>query len=61
MANADPSLAEAPEREDVRFLGRLLGDVIRTQEGEAVFSRIEQIRQAAIAVRRTGGPRPNRG
>ena len=55
MANADPSLAEAPEREDVRFLGRLLGDTIRTQEGEAVFARIEAIRQAAVEVHRVGG------
>jgi phosphoenolpyruvate carboxylase len=44
-----------PEREDVRFLGRLLGDVIRSQEGEAVFDRIETIRQAAVAVHRFGG------
>jgi phosphoenolpyruvate carboxylase len=56
VAHADPSLVEAPEREDVRFLGRLLGEVIRAQEGEAVFARIEAIRQAAVAVRRFGGP-----
>ena len=55
MPNADPSLAEAPEREDVRFLGRLLGDIIRAQEGETVFARIEAIRQAAVDVHRDGG------
>jgi phosphoenolpyruvate carboxylase len=49
------SPADAPEREDVRFLGRLLGDVIRVQEGEPVFARIEAIRRAAVAVHRIGG------
>ncbi len=61
MAAADPFLTDAPEREDVRFLGRLLGDVIRAQEGNAVFSRIEEIRQAAVAVHRTGFPARERG
>jgi hypothetical protein len=28
---------DAPLREDIRLLGRLLGEVIRQQEGEAVF------------------------
>src|SRR5215213_4246293 len=55
MADAASPLADAPEREDVRFLGRLLGDVIRAQEGEPVFARIEAIRKAAIAVHRIGG------
>ena len=31
---------------DVRFLGRLLGDVIRTYGGDALFQRIEAIRAA---------------
>jgi phosphoenolpyruvate carboxylase len=29
---------------DVRFLGKLLGDVIRTYGGQALFQRIEAIR-----------------
>lgn len=33
---------------DIRFLGRLLGDVIRTYEGEALFKRIEYIRAASV-------------
>ena len=32
-------------RDDIRLLGRLLGDVIRAQEGAAVFDLIEQIRK----------------
>ena len=33
---------------DVRFLGRLLGDVIRRYEGEALLQRIEAIRAASV-------------
>src|SRR3979411_2094383 len=33
---------------DVRFLGKLLGDVIRTYGGEALFQRIEAIRAASV-------------
>ncbi|MBV8972410.1 MAG: phosphoenolpyruvate carboxylase, partial [Sphingomonadaceae bacterium] len=43
------------ERDDLRHLGRLLGDVIRATEGAAVFDRIEGIRQAAVAAHRTPG------
>jgi phosphoenolpyruvate carboxylase len=41
-------------RAAVRFLGRLLGDVIRAEDGEAVFSQIEEIRQASVAFHREG-------
>lgn len=40
-------------RADVRYLGRLLGDVIRSQDGAAVFEAIEGIRQASVAAHRT--------
>ena len=33
---------------DVRFLGKLLGDVIRTYGGDALFERIEAIRAASV-------------
>jgi phosphoenolpyruvate carboxylase len=33
---------------DVRFLGRILGDVIRRYSGEALFQRIEAIRAASV-------------
>ncbi len=45
----------ALERDDLRYLGRLLGDVIRAAEGAAVFDRIEGIRQAAVDAHRTPG------
>src|SRR5258708_19964403 len=32
---------------DVRFLGKLLGDIIRTYGGQALFQRIEAIRAAS--------------
>ncbi|QMW22303.1 phosphoenolpyruvate carboxylase [Sandaracinobacteroides saxicola] len=37
-----------PQNPDVRFLGRILGDVIREAEGEALFRRIEYIRAASV-------------
>ena len=33
---------------DIRFLGRLLGDVIRTYGGEALVKRIEHIRSTSV-------------
>jgi phosphoenolpyruvate carboxylase len=51
---ADP--AEEKEerlREDRRLLGRLLGDVIAEQLGEATRERIEHIRQTAVRFRRS--------
>ncbi len=38
--------------EDIRLLGRLLGETIRAFEGEAAFALVEEIRQLAVASRR---------
>ena len=43
---------DQPLIDDIRLLGRLLGDVIREHEGEASFALIEQIRQLSVAYRR---------
>ncbi|HYD58777.1 MAG TPA: phosphoenolpyruvate carboxylase [Noviherbaspirillum sp.] len=43
---------DAPLKEDIRLLGRLLGNVLREQEGEAVFHVVETIRQTAVRFRR---------
>jgi phosphoenolpyruvate carboxylase len=43
---------EQPLVEDMRLLGRILGDVIREQEGVAAFELIEQIRKLSVAFRR---------
>jgi phosphoenolpyruvate carboxylase len=43
---------DQPLIDDIRLLGRILGDVIREQEGLAAFDLIEQIRQLSVAFRR---------
>ena len=40
-----------PLVEDIRLLGRLLGDVIREQEGLEAFELIERVRQLSVAYR----------
>ncbi len=45
---------DLPLKEDTRLLGRLLGNVLRAQTGEAGYGRIEAIRQTAIRFRRAG-------
>ena len=37
--------------DDIRLLGRMLGDVIREKEGQAAFDLIERIRQLSVAYR----------
>ncbi len=46
--------AASPSRDDIRLLGRLLGDTIAACEGRVVFDRIESIRQWAVKFRRDG-------
>ena len=43
---------DLPLREDIRLLGRILGDTIREQSGEAVFDTVENIRQNSVRFRR---------
>ena len=53
MAKTQPTkLAEMPLVKDIRLLGRLLGDVIREQDGAAAFDLIERIRKLSVAFRR---------
>ncbi len=52
-APADISSKDAPLREDIRLLGRILGDTLREQEGEATFELIENLRRAAVRFRKT--------
>ena len=47
----DAALKEAPLRRDVRSLGRLLGQVIREQEGEEFFEAVERLRHLAMGHR----------
>lgn len=43
---------DAPLRDDIRLLGRLLGDVVREQEGAGTFEVVETVRQNAVRFRR---------
>jgi phosphoenolpyruvate carboxylase len=43
---------DQPLFQDIRYLGRLLGDVVREQEGDEVFDVVETIRQTAVRFRR---------
>ena len=43
---------DQPLIDDIRLLGRILGDIIREQEGVAVYELIEQVRQLSVAFRR---------
>ena len=57
MARAQaPSSRDAAEKnkplvDDIRLLGRILGDVIREQEGKAAFELVERVRQLSVAYR----------
>ena len=57
-----PGIANNP---DIRFLGKLLGDVIRNYGGEALYARTESIRTASVDRHRTkngdGGPEADLG
>ncbi|MGE3589604.1 MAG: phosphoenolpyruvate carboxylase [Ilumatobacteraceae bacterium] len=45
---------DAAVGDDIRLLGRLLGDVVREQAGDRVFDLIERVRRLAVAERRDG-------
>ena len=50
---------DARLKQEIQFLGRMLGEVIRGANGETIFNRIEHIRKLAVARRR--GASPNGG
>src|SRR5882724_182654 len=43
---------DAPLRYDIRLLGRILGDTVRAQEGDAVFDLVEHIRRTGVQFHR---------
>jgi len=47
---------DEPLRDDIRLLGRILGDTIREQEGAAIYAAVEQVRQTAVRFARDGDP-----
>ena len=48
---SDAAAKNKPLMEDIRLLGRILGDVIREQEGKEAFELIERVRQLSVAYR----------
>ena len=52
-ATTDISSKDLPLREDVRLLGRILGETLREQEGEDSYALIENVRRAAVRFRKT--------
>ena len=45
---------DAALSEDIRLLGRLLGDIVRAQAGDEVFELVEGVRRRAVDARRDG-------
>ncbi|WP_029006668.1 phosphoenolpyruvate carboxylase [Azorhizobium doebereinerae] len=43
---------DQPLRDDIRLLGRILGDTVREQEGDAIYDLVETIRQTSIRFHR---------
>jgi phosphoenolpyruvate carboxylase len=56
--NANPPVSDKdqPLRDDIRLLGRLLGDTVREQEGVELFERVEEIRRLALRLHREDDP-----
>ena len=54
--DADTLEADVRLREDIRLLGRILGDTVRDQEGDAVFDLVERIRTTSIRFHRDDRP-----
>ncbi len=52
MAVAFENEPDRPLRDDIRLLGRLLGDTVREQEGNECFGLVEHVRQSAISFHR---------
>src|SRR6476659_2958779 len=48
LTSHDRELKEAPLRRDVRSLGRLLGEVLKEQVGDNLFSAVEELRLLLI-------------
>jgi phosphoenolpyruvate carboxylase len=54
LANtADLSSKDLPLRDDIRLLGRILGDTLREQEGSQTFDLIENVRRTAVRFRKS--------
>lgn len=50
------SVSLEPMRNDIRLLGRLLGEVIQACEGKRIYDTIEALRRHAVSLRRADAP-----
>lgn len=50
------NIKDIPLRDDIRLLGRILGDTIRACEGEDIYELVEEIRQTSIKFHRSNDP-----
>ena len=51
--------SEIPLTEDIRLLGKILGDVVREQDGDAVYGLVEQIRKLSVSFHRDENQKAN--
>ena len=52
MSQVEVADKDLPLRDDIRLLGSILGDTVRSQEGETVFGLVEGIRQTSVRFHR---------
>ena len=45
---------DLPLKQDIRLLGRILGDTIKAREGQDTFDTIETVRQLSVRAARDG-------
>ncbi|OYW79259.1 MAG: phosphoenolpyruvate carboxylase, partial [Polynucleobacter sp. 32-46-5] len=51
--------SEVPLVEDIRLLGKILGDIIREQEGDVVYGLVEKIRKLSVSFHRDANQKAN--
>ena len=51
---------EIPLIDDIRLLGKILGDIVREQEGDSVYGLVEQVRKLSVTFHRDANQRANR-
>ena len=58
MANSKNT--DLPLIEDIRLLGKILGDIVREQEGDTVFDLVERIRKLSVSFHREANHNANK-
>ncbi|MGH7440285.1 MAG: phosphoenolpyruvate carboxylase, partial [Polyangiaceae bacterium] len=55
-STAEAADEDAAMREDIRLLGRILGETVRDDEGVDLYQLVEDVRRLAVRFRRDGDP-----